>query len=117
MVTANDKKTETLSRFPLSECKTSCSLIMITVTFIINSIFLEIKGYVKFFVQHTVRLLTVHTQDYGLTWENKHHVMVILCSLPSYTQDNHMHRPPPETQNMGVLPGLSAPGLIAAHFI
>lgn len=89
-----------------------CTLIMI-VTFIINSIFSEIKGYVKVFLCY---IQAVHNQDYGLTWKNKHYIMVILCSLPGYTQDNHTQEPPAETQAMRVLPGLPAPALTAAHF-
>lgn len=68
-------------------------------------------------IQSDPELSTAHTQYYSLTGENKHLVMVILCPFPSYIQENYMHKPPVETLNMRVLTGLSAPGLLAAHFI
>lgn len=61
-------------------------------------------------------LSTVHTQVFSLTWEKKYK-MVIFCSVPSQTQDNHMHKPPAQTQNMRLLPGLSAPGLMGVYFM
>ena len=61
-------------------------------------------------------LSTVHTQVFSLTWEKKHKI-VIFCSVPSQTQDYHMHEPPTQTQYMRVLPGLSAPGLIGVCFM
>lgn len=63
-------------------------------------------------IQSDPELSTAHTQRYGLTGENKHLVMVILCACLSYTQEKFMHKPPKEALTMRVLTGL-----LAAHFI
>lgn len=58
-------------------------------------------------IQSNPYLSTIHTQVCSSAWENKYN-MVIFCSVPSQTQDNHMHKPPAGTQNMRVQPHISA---------